>query len=101
MKRKLIVIKCPKCGTEYVPSEIFIPNSFFGSPDIIKRDVDGSIVDISGSSMDTDEVYCCDRCNTSFKVTTKISFETEVDVKTDFSSDYQSPLDSRFKLKEF
>lgn len=101
MKRKLVFVKCPKCGREYLPSEIFIPKSFFGAPDFIKRDINGAIENFTGTSMDTDELYCCDNCNTSFKVTTKISFDTEINVETDFNSDYESTLKSRFTIKEF
>ena len=38
------VIKCPVCGREYLPVEIFVPNAFFGEPDVVKRDTEGNIV---------------------------------------------------------
>lgn len=101
MTRKLTVITCPKCGAEYLPSEIYIPNAFFGKPDFIKRDIDGHICDIIGSTLDTEESYCCDSCNTTFKVTAKISFSAQIDERADFDSDYETALKPRFTLKEF
>lgn len=101
MTRKLTVITCPKCGAEYLPSEIYVPNAFFGRPEIIKRDVDGHISDFIGSTLDVEESYCCDCCNTTFKVTAKISFTTQIDDKADFEHEYQSALKPRFALKEF
>ena len=100
MKRKLVVITCPKCGREYLPAEIYVPDVFIGKPDIIKRDIDGTIKDFTGTSLDLDELYCCDSCNTSFKITAKVSFETCVDERTDFNSEYETLLKPRFTLKE-
>lgn len=99
MKRKLIVT-CPNCGREYLPCEIFIPKAFFGAPELIQRNVDGTIRDVLGPVMDTTETYCCDSCNTTFKVNAKISFETSVDVALDFDSDYESTLKPKLKLEE-
>ena len=32
------IIKCPYCGAEYLPEEIYYPDSFFGKPrDIVKN----------------------------------------------------------------
>ena len=101
MNRELIVITCPKCGREYLPSEIFIPKSFFGDPDLIQRDTEGKIIVVSGDLMDLHESYICDCCGTAFLVNTEVSFNVEVDVKNDFSNDYVSTLKPRFKLKEF
>lgn len=101
MDREFNVITCPKCGREYLPAEIFIPNSFFGNPDIIKRDEEGKIVKILGTSLDTEESYCCDLCHTAFKVSADVSFVAEIDVKNDFSSDYVSKMKPRFNLRDF
>jgi uncharacterized OB-fold protein len=32
MNEKFEKIVCPKCGREYLPVEIYYPNSFFGKP---------------------------------------------------------------------
>ena len=47
------VIKCPHCGREYLPVEIFYPTSFFGKPTNVYRDEQGKIENISG-----DDMYC-------------------------------------------
>ena len=40
------VIKCPHCGREYLPVEIFYPASFFGKPTTVYRDEQGKIENI-------------------------------------------------------
>ena len=62
------VITCPRCGYQYLPAEIYVPNSFFGSPKYIKRNISGEIQSVSGKESDYTETYKCDNCNTSFKV---------------------------------
>ena len=101
MDGKLNVIKCPKCGKEYLPAEIFVPKSFFGSPQFIERNVDGTIRNHSGQDMDLNEVFTCDSCETTFDVKAILNFETSINVKHDFSEDYTSSIASRFTLKEF
>lgn len=85
-------ITCPNCGKQYLPSEIFIPSAFFGKPRFIQRDENGKIIDIIGVEPDIEELYCCDNCETSFSITTKIQFETKVDIQSDFSHDYETRL---------
>ena len=89
----MVKIKCPYCGREYFPSEIYYPNEFFGNPGEIIRDLDtGSILDYTGTDMNLSEEYICDNCGKSFKVTATISFETSIDNDSDFSEDYSMPL---------
>ena len=72
-----IVIKCPECGYEYLPAEIYIPNSFLGRPFGIEREyISGEIQDYFGSTMDLNEKYICDKCGKPFKVKAKIQFFT-------------------------
>ena len=66
--RKFEVIACPKCGREYLPAELYVPNAFFGRPRDIVRDVYGTILDYEGTSVDLQETYICDKCNTNFVV---------------------------------
>lgn len=100
MNRKLTVITCPDCGKEYLPAEIFIPKSFFGCPELIRRDTEGKIKDFLGSDMDLNESYCCDNCGKTFSVTATVLFETKLDTKMDFSSDYITKITPRFELAE-
>ena len=99
MKEKFEVITCPNCGREYLPAEIYIPNSFFGKPEYIKLK-DNKIDKLFGTSMDLKEHYCCDSCGKSFNITAKISFNTEIDDKHDFEEEYETKLKTSFTLKE-
>jgi len=90
MKKKYEVITCPHCGYEYLPAEIYIPDSFFGKPYEIDREgVSGKIDYFFGSSMDLDERYTCDKCNQPFRVTAKVQFTTE---GIDFRKEYTTKL---------
>lgn len=91
-KEKLNVITCPNCGTEYLPEEIFVPVGFFGKPCDIEKDSNGKIKDFYGKSLDTKEVYTCDCCDTTFKVTAKVAFKSEVYNKATFHEYYTTPL---------
>lgn len=86
------VIVCPKCGYQYTPAEIYIPSCFFGKPSFIKRDVNGVIEEVIGKHPDLTELYVCDNCKTSFKVTAKIDYETNIDVLSDFEHDYETRI---------
>ena len=98
MKQNLITIKCPNCGREYLPVEIYLPNQFFGNPKSIVRD-DKNITFVD-DLYNLDEEYMCDSCNTKFKVHAHLSFDTEV-VYDIFDEDYTTELYSdRCSLNE-
>ena len=86
----LKIIKCPHCGKEYLPVEIFYPNSFFGKPTEIYRNEEGEIENIQGTDMDLCETYICDDCRTLFKVDADITF-TVTDINN-FDEEYTSKL---------
>lgn len=90
--RKFELIDCPKCGREYLPAEIYVPKAFFGKPRDIVRDVYGTILDHEGTSVDLQEVYTCDKCNTTFQIRAKIGFITELTKLDNFDEDYVSPI---------
>ena len=90
--RKFEVIVCPKCGREYLPAELYVPNEFFGRPKDIVRDVYGTILDYEGTSVDLQETYICDKCNTNFVVRAKIGFMTEVTKLDNFDEEYITPI---------
>ena len=72
------VIKCPNCGCEYLPAEIYLPDTFLGKPrKIDKEHITGKILDYMGSSMNLTETYTCDKCDTEFKVIANINFNTQ------------------------
>ena len=43
-EKKITTIKCPHCGYEYVPAEIFMPTDIEGKPDSIVKDVLGKVL---------------------------------------------------------
>lgn len=80
-------IKCPHCGREYLPGEIFMPKSFLGQPrNVIKHPTEGSVLAYDGDDMDTKETYICDSCNTKFSVDAIVTFKVE-EVKDLFDED--------------
>lgn len=91
MNEKVII--CPRCGYQYLSSEIYIPKYFFGNPKYIRRNVDGEIQGVSGTSSDYEELYKCDNCNTSFKVKANVEFETTIDNISDTEYLYETRLD--------
>ena len=90
--RKFETISCPHCDYEYLPSEIYLPKSFFGKPCLIERDISGKILSYEGSSIDLFEHYTCDKCNHTFRVIAKIGFSTEDDKLENFDEEYISPI---------
>lgn len=74
MKRPLI--KCPKCGAEYMAAEIFLPDYFIGKPSGIIRSRDNNIIAYNGNDMDLEEEYECDYCNCKFNVKATVTFKT-------------------------
>lgn len=87
--KKISYIKCPNCGREYLPAEIYIPNAFFGRPENIERDsLTGEIKNFYGKDMDLVEHYMCDNCNTPFKITARIQFSTSEESRYNFNKDY-------------
>lgn len=79
------VIKCPHCGYEYLPEEIFYGVSYLGDASNIVRDEEGKIIHYTGTSMPLTETYCCDKCLTNFKVESEITYTTSEVV--DFDED--------------
>lgn len=70
------IIRCPKCGREYLPCEIYLPDAFLGRARVISRNEEGQIDYIDGSNMDLVETYQCD-CGHRFKVEAKVNFHVE------------------------
>ena len=91
-KEKLDIIVCPCCGREYLPAEIYYPNSFFGKPMNIDRTREGKIETFEGMTMNPNESFICEDCGTSFTVKANVTFKTFIDSNKDFNTDYVSPL---------
>jgi DNA-directed RNA polymerase subunit RPC12/RpoP len=95
--KKTSIIKCPHCGAQYLPAEIFIPGSFLGYPDDIVKDSLGKILyeDYKvGQEPDMTEHYICDYCDKPFVIEATLTFKTmEEEPEKDFSTQYVSLLD--------
>jgi DNA-directed RNA polymerase subunit RPC12/RpoP len=72
--KQLRVIRCPECGYEYLPAEIYLPDEFLGKPNNVVRDFLGKIMGYEGIKMNDTEKYICDNCNTSFEVVSTTNF---------------------------
>nr|DAD78142.1 MAG TPA: RimK-related lysine biosynthesis protein, Probable-dependent amine/thiol ligase family Amino-group [Siphoviridae sp. ctrgt10] len=92
IEQDFVVIKCPKCGYEYLPAELFIPNAVFGKPSDIERTADGRILSFDGTAPDANETYICERCGTPLRLHVEMGFRATVDNKKDFTEDYTSVL---------
>lgn len=73
---KKTTIRCPYCGCEYLPGEIYYPNDFVGQPHDIIKDEKGQVLGFSGEDMNTTETYFCDMCNKKFTIDASITFRT-------------------------
>lgn len=90
--KKLDNISCPKCGYEYLPVEIFIPDSFFGKPYDILRDDNGKILSVVGNESAIFDEYICDKCNTKFRVRAKVTFATDISKTANFNESYVTDI---------
>ena len=85
-----LIIKCPHCGYEYLPNEIFYPKELLGDASNIVRDEKGKIIFHEGNNMNLKEEYVCDWCNKTFTAEIKAEIVTQkpdVDFDDDFASD--------------
>lgn len=94
MKKEPTLIKCPHCGAEYLPEEIFYPNEVFNknirpireSGKIIS--VETQTLDEKEESFDLEEEFCCIYCNTNFKVKGEAKFTTEEIKDEEFEEEF-------------
>lgn len=97
---KHIIIKCPKCGYEYLASEIFYPEDLLGTCNNIIRDENGKILLVTGGDDPyLEEDWECDHCGCQFKATLNVKGGTLYNNEHDFSEDYTiSTEDDKEKL---
>lgn len=81
-------IKCPHCGAEYMPAEIFYPKEFFGFPDV-EKDESGRILHVCGEPMSLESEYSCDYCGKRFVAKASVSFSSE---SSEFDEEYGTPI---------
>ena len=95
---KSAVIKCPHCAAEYLPGEIYMPNSIIGQPDEVVKDSLGKIIYEEYSTPDREpsltEGFTCEYCNKPFIIEATVTYKTKEETpEKDFSSQYVSLLD--------
>ena len=95
-------IKCPHCGAEYLPSEIYIPEDFLPDCDDVTRDEEGKLVACHSNALNLSEEYTCDYCGHRFSVEAQVSFKTSVNELHDYGHDYETQLypEGRIELPE-
>lgn len=81
-------IKCPYCGYEYHPSEIFVPKYYFGMPKDIVRDENNKIIECIGTDPDPNESFTCHNCDNTFMVTGEITFYSKKSPFKNFSENF-------------
>lgn len=84
---KKTTIRCPYCGREYLPGEIYIPEDFVGQPTEIIKDDEGNVIGFEGEDMNTEETFVCEHCGKEFKIDASITFKTEP-IKDLFKEDF-------------
>ncbi len=96
IQKKWLTIKCPHCGQEYAPSEIFMPGDFLGRPESLIRDALGKIIYLEYDEDDMplqSEQYICDSCDKPFVVEPVITYKVKKEIEElDFSNDMVSLL---------
>lgn len=94
MTKDFIILKCPKCGYEYLASEIFYPDDILGKPNNIIRDDKGHIILVEGEQPHSSELFECYNCGTTFKADLGFNTETKYNKdleEDDFVIDLQNP----------
>ncbi len=86
-----IKIICPHCGAEYLPAEIFYPESILGNPSNIIKDEDGLIEHYEGEEPDFTEEYTCDKCGHTFTVTGDVVY-TVTEKLDEFDEDWSTTV---------
>ena len=91
------VIRCPHCGAEYLPGEIYIPGSLIGQPDEVIKDSFGKIIyeDYYTDTREPDmiEHFICDYCEKPFVIEATVTYKTREEApEKDFKQQYVSLL---------
>ena len=95
---KTAVIRCPHCGSEYLPGEVYVPGSLIGQPDEVIRDSLGKIIYEDYYTEDAEptmiEHFTCEYCEKPFIVEATVTYKAREELpENDFSTNYVSLLD--------
>jgi DNA-directed RNA polymerase subunit RPC12/RpoP len=98
MNKDLILITCPVCGQQYLPSEIFFPDDLLGKPTEIVKDDSGRVEFFLGDEPNLTEDYVCDNCGSRLKINANISYKVDL-VPNEFEEEYVTTFKRPKKLK--
>ena len=94
--RKTPIIKCPHCGAQYLPGEIYMPGALIGQPEDLVKDSLGKILyeDYSeGKEPELVEHYTCEYCDKPFIIEATVTYKTMTEApERDFTEQYVSLL---------
>ena len=98
VSHKTNLIKCPHCGAEYLPGEIYMPGALIGQPTDVVKDSLGKILyedyEPANREPNMTEQFICDYCNKPFIVEATVTYKTRAEEpEKDFSTQYVSLLD--------
>ena len=92
--RKTPVIKCPHCGANYLPGEIYMPGALIGQPDDLVKDSLGRILYedyLDGEEPNMVEHFICEFCNKPFVIEATVTYKTmSEEPEKDFTTQYVS-----------
>ena len=96
MEKNWAAIRCPYCGAEYHPSEIFMPEDLTGHPRNVIKDPLGKIMFVEWEEDGEPALvqkFTCDECGRTFIVEAAVTYKTTlVPEEEDFSTDSASLL---------
>lgn len=98
INHKSALIKCPHCGAEYLPGEVYMPGAIIGQPDEVVKDSLGRIIYEDYYTQDREpaleEHFTCDYCDKPFIIEAVITYKTREEApENDFTTSYVSLID--------
>lgn len=85
-----IVVVCPHCGAEYLPSEILMEDGLLGDVSNIVKTSNGRLVGYNGTPLNIEDDYVCDYCSKPFGVRGRLCLESFP--KDEFEEESITPL---------
>lgn len=95
ISHKTSLIKCPHCGAEYLPGEVYMPGAIIGQPDEVVKDSLGRILyeDYYTTEHEPDAIehFTCEYCDKPFVIEAVVNYKTREEApELDFSTQYVS-----------
>ena len=91
------VIRCPHCGAEYLPGELYMPGSLIGQPEEVVKDSFGRILyeDYAETKEpDMIEHFVCEYCEKPFVIEATVTYRAKEEApERDFKTQYVSLID--------